>query len=293
VHRESAEFVLKISRKGNKIKQVALPKGFSDVSKGFPDIPKEFTADDLKDILEATIGAQGLLLTLVPRYFPGYWNNVLKRSMEAVRVFQINARESRTPGIPMPHPNLERFGGNLPAVVLHLKRNEPKAYAQILDALRSVVPDMEDLDTVPTHTKALALAFRLKGASEPWFAEDVSDGTIQALALLTAVFDPRTSLLILEEPENNVHPWALRSFAEAFRTASATKQILLTTHSPILVDQLKPEELWIVQRPGTTTKIDPVLTLDPSLKESWERGRFTLSEYLDSGALPAAVPAAS
>ena len=62
---------------------------------------------------------------------------------------------------------------------------------------------------------------------------------------------------------------------------------------PILIDQLKPEEVWVVRKPGTETKIDPLLSLDPSLKESWGQGKFTLSEYLDSGAVPEAVPAAN
>lgn len=108
-----------------------------------------------------------------------------------------------------------------------------------------------------------------------------------------AAFDPRTPLVVIEEPENSVHPWALRNLVEAFRTASKQKQILLTTHSPILIDQLKPEEVWVVRKPGTETKINPLLSLDPSLKESWGQGKFTLSEYLDSGAVPETVPAAA
>ena len=189
----------------------------------------------------------------------------------------------------MPDPNLERFGGNLPAVVLHLQRKHPKAYGQILASLKEILPDIEDL--VVTQTRTLALSLKQRESEQPWPVEDLSDGTIQAIATLAAVFDPRIPVLVLEEPENNVHPWAIRAFAEAFRLASETKQIILTTHSPILIDQFKPEELWIVQKPGPATRIDPLLTLDPSLKDSWERGRFTLSEYLDSGALPEAVPA--
>jgi predicted ATPase len=175
--------------------------------------------------------------------------------------------------------------------MLHLKKNHWKSYSQVITSLRSLLPDLEDLEVEFTHTRSLALFVRQRG--QLWPAEDLSDGTVQAIATLTAIFDPRTPLLILEEPENNVHPWALRSFAEAFREASKTKQIILTTHSPILLDQLRPEEIWIVQKPGAFTKIDPLLTLDPSLKDSWERGSFTLSEYLDSGALPEAVPAAA
>jgi predicted ATPase len=219
------------------------------------------------------------------------WGQDLTQDMEALRVFQINAREARAPGVPIPDPDLGRFGSNLPAVILHLKKNHPGMYGQILENLRNVLPDVEDLDVEFTHTRTLALFVRQRGQS--WPVENLSDGTLQAISTLAAVFDPRISILVLEEPENNVHPWALRGFAEAFREASKTKQIILTTHSPILLDQLKPEEIWIVQKPGAVTKIDPLLTLDPSLKESWEHGRFTLSEYLDSGALPEAVPAAA
>ena len=118
-------------------------------------------------------------------------------------------------------------------------------------------------------------------------------GTLQTIAILVAVLSPGTSLVVIEEPENSIHPWGLRNLVEAFRIASEKKQIMLTTHSPILIDHLSPEEVWVVQKPGTETKIDPLLSLDSSLKESWGQGKFTLSEYLDSGAVPQAVPAAN
>jgi predicted ATPase len=79
---------------------------------------------------------------------------------------------------------------------------------------------------------------------------------------------------------------------EAARLASQQKQIFLTTHSPVLIDQLRPEEVWVVRRPGAETLIDPLPHLDPTITEAWGQGKFTLSEYLDSGALPDAVPAA-
>jgi len=155
------------------------------------------------------------------------------------------------------------------------------------------MPSLEAIETDFTHTKTLGLFLREAGFKRPWSSEDISDGTIQAIALLAATFDPRIKILVIEEPENSVHPWAIRTFVEAFRLASEHKQIILTTHSPILIDQIRPEELWVVRRPGAETLIDPVLSLDPSLKDAWGQGKFTLSEYLDSGALPEAVPAAS
>ncbi|HEX3129752.1 MAG TPA: AAA family ATPase [Thermoanaerobaculia bacterium] len=226
---------------------------------------------------------------ILPPYSAVVLGNLPAPRMVGLRVFQLSALAARSMGSPIPDPNLERFGGNLPAVILHLKRYYPEAYDQILVSLQRVLPGVEGLEV----TQARTLALSLQQGGHSWPVEDLSDGTLQAISTLAAAFDPRISVLVLEEPENHVHPWALRGFAEAFREASKTKQIILTTHSPILLDQLKPEEIWIVQKPGSVTKIDPLLTLDPSLKESWEGGHFTLSEYLDSGALPEAVPAAA
>lgn len=236
---------------------------------------------------------------LVPRLVPLsesalglQFMSFLTAELRRLRVFQLNPRNCRDSGVPTPNPDLDRFGRNLPAAVAYMKQNHPEEFDGILETIRRITPTIEDIETGFTHTKTLALFVKERGISRPWTSEDISDGTIQTVALLTAVFDPRTSLVVIEEPENSVHPWALRNLVEAFRVASEKKQILLTTHSPILIDQLKPEEIWVVRKPGTETKIDPLLSLDPSLKEAWGQGKFTLSEYLDSGAVPEAVPAA-
>jgi predicted ATPase len=216
-----------------------------------------------------------------------------RQAMESLRVFQLDPRSCREVGIPAPTPSLDRSGRNLPVALDHLKKSFPEQYSVVLETARRIMPSLETIETDWTHNRALTLFIKERGVRRHWTSEDVSTGTIQAIALLVAVFDPRSSLVVIEEPENSVHPWALRNLVEAFRTASEKKQIMLTTHSPILIDQLKPEEVWVVRKPGTETKIDPLLSLDPSLKESWGQGKFTLSEYLDSGAVPEAVPAAN
>ncbi len=218
--------------------------------------------------------------------------NLLLAEIKSLRLFQLSPSRCRQAGVPTPNPDLDRFGANLPAVIDFLKKKHAPEYAQLIETARRIMPSLEEIETDFTHTKTLGLFLRESGFKRPWTSEDISDGTIQSIALLAAIFDPRIKILVIEEPENSVHPWAIRTFVEAFRLASEQKQIILTTHSPILIDQIRPEELWVVQRPGAETLIDPVLSLDPSLKEAWGEGKFTLSEYLDSGALPAAVPAA-
>ena len=242
-----------------------------------------------RDLKEGTLDSHLLL----PRLRALGWQTDFETSMGSLRVFQLSPRCCREPGIPTPNPELDRNGQNLPVALDHLKKNYPAEYALVLETARRVMPTLEEIETDWTHTRSLALFIRERGVRRPWTSNEVSDGTIQTIALLVAVFDPRIPLVVIEEPENSVHPWALRNLVEAFRVASEKKQIMLTTHSPILIDQLKPEEVWVVRKPGTETKIDPLLSLDPSLKESWGQGKFTLSEYLDSGAVPEAVPAAN
>jgi predicted ATPase len=228
------------------------------------------------------------MVSVLPRI---NWETNFGPLLGSLRVFQLDPRSCREAGVPTPNPDLERSGRNLPVALDHLKKISPKAFAAVLGIARRVMPSLEDIETDWTHRRTVALFLKERGVKRPWTSEDVSDGTIQTLALLVATFDPRTSLVVIEEPENSVHPWTLRVLTMAFRLAAEVKQIILTTHSPILLDQLKPEEVWVVQKPGTETKIDPLLSLDPSLKESWGQGKFTLSEYLDSGAVPEAVPA--
>lgn len=214
-----------------------------------------------------------------------------RTTIGSLRVFQLSPRNCRESGVPTPNPELDRFGGNLPAVVEHLKTQYQDRYLELLDTVRRVMPTLEGIETQYTHRKTLGLFVSEEGFGRPWAATDISDGTIQTIALLVAVFDPRTSIVVVEEPENSIHPWALRNFVKAARGVADTKQVILTTHSPILIDQLRPEELWIVQRAEGETKLRLALELDPTIKDAWGKGRFTLSEYLDSGALPEAVPA--
>lgn len=235
-------------------------------------------------------------LLLDDRGFMLSWDDTLRvifeRNLGSLRVFQLDPQSCREAGIPTSNTELDRSGRNLPVALDDLKKEHPKQYSLVLEMTRKVMPALEAIETDWTHTRSLALFLKERGVRRHWTSQDVSVGTLQTIALLVAALSPGTPLVVIEEPENSIHPWALRNLVEAFRVASEKKQILLTSHSPILIDQLKPEEVWVVRKPGTETKIDPLLSLDPALKESWGQGKFTLSEYLDSGAVPEAVPAA-
>lgn len=212
------------------------------------------------------------------------------RAIANTRVYQLAPLEGRRPGVPTPNPDLDRHGANLPAFVAQLRKN-PTVWAEILETMRRVVPGLQDIDTDFTPDRRLSLRFHESNVGRPWASEDVSDGTVQSLALLAALHDPRTEFLLIEEPENAVHPWIVRSFVEASRSVK-NKQIVLTTHSPVLIDTLAPSEVRVVWRSRGETHISPLLDLDPDAQGLWNQGTAKVFEMLDTGWLPEAVPGA-
>jgi len=214
------------------------------------------------------------------------WTNRLGR----LGLFQVSPNAGREPGVPTPQPQLGRNGSNLPAVVQHLKDQRKPQFNALMGALRQVMPTLEDVGVAFTPQRTQALTFKEEGFGRSWSVEEVSDGTVRALALIAATLDTTYQLTVIEEPENSLHPWAIRQFLEACRTAVSEKQIILTSHSPTLINQIRPEELWVVSRAEGETHIESLATLDPDAALGWKRGDFRLADYLDSGMVGQAVP---
>lgn len=214
------------------------------------------------------------------------------RLIGSIKVFQISPMKSREPGVSSPNPELERTGGNLPAKIDEIQKNQPDAWDSILTVMRAILPNLENIEINYTSSKRLGLFFRERGYRRAWSVEEVSDGTLQTLALLVTIFDPGSNLLVLEEVENSVHPWIIRRVIEACREAAASKQIILTTHSPVVIDAVAPEEIWVIWRENGGSHLKPLLELNQELIDMWTRGEISTFEYIDSGALLLAIPPA-
>jgi predicted ATPase len=211
------------------------------------------------------------------------------RAMGSIRLYQLVPLECRRPGVPTPNAEVDTHGSNLPALVSFLRKSDPSAWQQVIEAMQRIVPELTDIKTDFTPDRRLALQFVERGVRRPWSAEDISDGTIQALGMYTAIFDPRASLILIEEPENSVHPWIIRNFIDACR-AAGKRQIVLTTHSPALLEYLNPNEISVVWKRHGRTFIMPLPKLDATVDSSWSEGSLSIFDMLDSGLIPQAVP---
>jgi len=86
----------------------------------------------------------------------------------------------------------------------------------------------------------------------PMPLSNVSDGTLRLIAIALALYGG-ASVVALEEPENCVHPRLLETLVDAMREAPT--QVVVTTHSPYLLDHVEPEEVYLVVGEGLETKV--------------------------------------
>lgn len=245
---------------------------------GYLDQPEFLVANT--DLLMSWLGT----LTFAFRAFT--------RAMSAMRVHQINISSARSDAAPSPNAELERYGRNLPAAIDFLRKRHSDAWHSIIGLMQRVLPNLSNIETRNTQDRTLGLVFFEEGFRRPWGIKEVSDGTVQMLAMLVAIFDPRATLEVIEEPENSVHPWLIRVVLDACREASKTKQILLTSHSPIVVDAFAPDATFVIWRSGGASYIKPLRELDQFIEGKWQSGKIRLFNYLDSGIVPQAVPPA-
>jgi predicted ATPase len=165
-------------------------------------------------------------------------------------------------------PILMANASNLARAIEGLREIEPETVTRIGNYLKAIVPGLLEFQTVE-YGDFETLRFRLEGESgQPpleFDASSMSDGTLRILAALVAAFQivlpcGFPGFIGIEEPEAALHPAGMRALVAALDEATLRTQILLTTHSPDLLDaaQVKPENVRIVEYTGGSTSITPV-----------------------------------
>lgn len=131
---------------------------------------------------------------------------------------------------------------------LHDKRIIDERYDTIISFMQESFPAFDNLFFEQTGRYTVYGNFLEKGRRQPIRSSGVSDGHLQMLINLTALFSEgqnRYSLILFDEPEISLHPWALAVFAKAVKLATEkwNKQVFIATHSPVLISQFEPENI--------------------------------------------------
>jgi len=148
-----------------------------------------------------------------------------------------------------PQERLSKSGENLANVVQYLKEQHPERLEQIFKVLRQRIPRLEQVEADPMPDGRLLLQIKDAPFEQPVLSRYASDGTMKMLAYLAVLYDPEPPRFIgIEEPENFLHPRLLPELAEECRNAAASSQLLITSHSPFLLNAMQPEEVRVLYR---------------------------------------------
>ena len=190
-----------------------------------------------------------------------------------------------------PQQHLNTHGDNLSNVVQFMEREHPERFKTILKEIAAKIPGINRIDTERTSDGRLLLRFNDKGFEDPFYAQQVSDGTLKVFAYLLLLKDPSPPpFLCIEEPENGLYHKLLESLADEFREHASRRrggsQVFITTHQPYFVDSLDPKELWILEKGedgfSTIRRASDYPIVNNMAAEGLLLGGLWYSDYLDA-----------
>jgi len=190
-----------------------------------------------------------------------------------------------------PQRHLNIHADNIGNVVQFMEREHKDRFKSILARIASKIPGIAKIDTEVTADKRVLLRFNDGAFDDPFFAQQMSDGTLKVFAYLLLLEDPEPPPFIcIEEPENGLYHKLLESLAQEFRTHATGKknapQIFVTTHQPYFVDALSPEEVWILEKGqdgfSTIRRVSDLDMVKNLVAEGLPLGGLWYSDYLDA-----------
>lgn len=149
--------------------------------------------------------------------------------------------------------HLNIHGDNLGNVVQYMEREHRERFQSILDRIAEKIPGINKISTLVTPDKRVLLQFNDGAFSDPFYAGQMSDGTLKIFAYLLLMEDPEPPAFVcIEEPENGLYHRLLETLANELRAHATGKknapQIFVTTHQPYFVDALSPKEVWMLEK---------------------------------------------
>ena len=177
-------------------------------------------------------------------------------------------------------------GSNLAAFLHLLSQRHESSYDLIRRTVQLAAPFFDDFIVLPQELNPdkIRLEWRHTGSDAYFDASSLSDGTLRFMALATLLLQPvrlRPSVILLDEPELGLHPYAIAILASLIQKASVDTQVIVATQSPILLDYFEPEDVLVADRVNGETKLTRLNSEelstwleDYSLGQLWEKNWF-------------------
>ena len=190
-----------------------------------------------------------------------------------------------------PQKHLNIHGDNIGNVVQFMEREHKSRFDAILNRIAAKIPGISTIRTKKTDDSRLLLQFNDGAFADPFYAQQMSDGTLKIFAYLLLLEDPDPPPFIcVEEPENGLYHKLLEALANEFRSHATGKkrasQIFVTTHQPYFVDALSPEEVWVLEKGtdgfSTIRRAADNAAVKNMVEQGLLLGGLWFSDYLDA-----------
>jgi predicted ATPase len=181
---------------------------------------------------------------------------------------------------------LRSDASNLASFLYYLKKKEETSYSLIRRTIQRVAPFFDDfrLEPLRLNPDDIKLEWRHKNSEQYFDASSLSDGTLRFIALATLFLQGEAhlpSVILVDEPELGLHPYAIEMLAALIRHASQSTQVIVSTQSSLLLDHFDPEDVLVANRVGSATQIGRLESgklsewlKDYSLGQLWEKNEF-------------------
>ena len=200
--------------------------------------------------------------------------DAMRKWLQRIRFYSFDAARIEMTSILQDKVELAESGERLAVVLDRLRDNYPERFKRINEALANWLPEFDSiLFDVPAEG-GRCVALRTKQGGHKISADDLSQGTLIALALLTLAYLPQPpSLVLLEEPDRGLHPRLLRDVKDALYRLSFPEesgedrepvQVVATTHSPYFLDLFRdqPEQIVVAEKKGNEATFSRLVDRD-------------------------------
>jgi predicted ATPase len=179
---------------------------------------------------------------------------------------------------------LKEDAANLAPRLLRIREEWPPYYHRIVENLRLILPFFADFDLAEDRSGYVILQWRERDNDMVFSAPQAADGMLRCMALVTLLAQPEEelpSVLILDEPELGLHPYAISVVAGLLRSISRHVQVFIATQSTAFLDHFDPEDIVVLDRKGGETEFS---RFEPDRLSSWLE-EYSLSELWEKNVL--------
>lgn len=170
------------------------------------------------------------------------------RGNEKIKIYNFDVNSLKSPSSIVARNELEEDGSNLVNIIQKLLKNKLQK-EKLTDIIKLILPFVDDIKVESNVNKSLFFKVKECYNKNEFPSYMLSDGTVNILALVIALyFQKNNDIIVLEEPERNIHPKLLGTIVSILEDVSRDKQIIVTTHNPYIVKEAKLNDIFLVSR---------------------------------------------